>query len=437
MFSSGDRASWLNAVATIIMDGGASPPSIGYLFIAVPPTIVTRENDGHVTAAAALGEQARKDFQAGWRIIIEEMLTLLREQGYVGGGDQALTWIKPVDGSWRIAMPDGAQITVFGQRERRLSRDRAVVGERDEVDGSRTPGPPSSFETGRMHPLELDVIGPRGGREQMKFELHPFALAIPPMTEAERETLRASIARDGVKVPLVSYQKKILDGRHRAYFASVLHKPVEIKEFTGTEEAAKRHVAILNLHRRHLSTALQALVAHNLFGEESKIEARKAQIRGPSLGGKTGGRGRNSLPGKIRESYQDKHEREWQGIAAQKAKEVGLQTSPDAIKAMETVALAPQTKAAVERGEIKTISRAHKEALEELRQPATKLVQTADSLSINRRLGRMITEAQAILMDTDGEAPTGSLPEISGKLDQLEALVPKVRYTLRQRRIIS
>lgn len=429
MFTSGDRASWLNAVAAEIMDGGHPPPSIDYLLITVPPKIVTRENDGHVTAAAALGEQARKDYQAGWRIIINEMLTLLREQGFVGGSDQSLTWIKPVDGSWRIIMPDGAQIMVFGQRERRASRDRAVVGERNEVDGSRTPGPPSLFETGRMHPFELNVIGPRGGHEIKKFDMHPFALAIPPMTEAERETLRASIARDGVKMPIIIYQKKILDGRHRGYFASVLNKPVEIKEFTGTEEEAKRHVAILNLHRRHLSTALQALVAHNLFGEESKVEARVARIN-------TVGRP-PKLP-RISEAISTTNkEREWAGIAAQKAKEVGLQTTPDAIRVMETVALAPETKAKVERGEIKTVSSAHEKAIKELRQPATRLVQTVDPLSINRRLGRMVTEAQAILMDTEGEAPTGSLPEIKGKIEQLKVLLPKLDSALRRRNIYS
>src|SRR5262249_34477288 len=145
----------------VIMDGGQFPPSVDFLLIAVPPKIVTKENDGHVTAAAALGEDARKDYQAGWRIIIGEMLTLLREQGFVGGNDQALNWSKSLDGIWKVAMPDGPQITVFGQRERRMDRDRSVVGERDEETGASI-GPPSLFETGRMHPFELDVIGPRG-----------------------------------------------------------------------------------------------------------------------------------------------------------------------------------------------------------------------------------------------------------------------------------
>ena len=215
--------SWLNTVAASIMDGGANPPSIDRLNLLVPPLVVTAQNDGHVTAAAALGEKMRKDFRAGQRVIIDEMVGLLREQGFVGGNDQGLTWIKPLDGVWKVETPDGRRFEVFGQRERRMARDRSVVGERSEVDGSRV-GPPSLFESGRMHPLDILVESPRGKIAMQKFAMHPLALIIPPMTEREREGLRADIERNGVKVPIVIYQKKILDGRNRGYLASVLKK---------------------------------------------------------------------------------------------------------------------------------------------------------------------------------------------------------------------
>jgi hypothetical protein len=97
-----------------------------------------------------------------------------------------------------------------------------------------------------MHPLELQVIGPRGGITQQKFGIHPLATLMPSYTEAERESLRASIERDGVEVPIVIYQGKILDGRNRGYFASIFNKPVHITEFTGTEEQARRLVIKLN-----------------------------------------------------------------------------------------------------------------------------------------------------------------------------------------------
>ena len=181
-------------------------------------------------------------------------------------------------------------------------------------------------------------------------------------------------------------------------------------------------------HRRHLNTAQRALAAFNLFGEQAKIEAAKAKIQ-------TVGRP-NKLRGNFPSISQNRDDYKWQGIAAKKANEVGLNVKPDAIKAMATIALAPQAIATIERGEIKTITKAHEKALEELRRPPTKLPQTADSLSIDRRLGRCITDLTAIIRDTDGEAPIGSTFSISEKVDQIERLIAKVRYALRARNVI-
>jgi hypothetical protein len=122
------------------------------------------------------------------------------------------------------------------------------------------------------YPRELVVIGPRGGTSMQKFELHPFALAFPPLTKAECEMLRASIERDGVVVPILIYQGKILDGRNRAYFAEMFHKPVKIEVFEGTEEEARRLVATRNLHCRHLSPTQVQLVAGELSSDDETVE---------------------------------------------------------------------------------------------------------------------------------------------------------------------
>ena len=423
MKTSGDRAAWIQAVASAIMDGGSNPPSMNRLYDLIPSRVGTAVNDGHVTAGEVFGEKSRDDFRMGQRFIIDEVVTVLRERDIVAGDDSALVWTRPLDGVLQIEV-DTSVYLIRGQRERRLDADRHMLGERDETEIIKE----GRFESARSAPLELDVVGPRGGHELMKFTVHPIALAIPPMTEAERETLRTSIEKDGVKVPIVIFQKKILDGRNRGYFASILKRPVRIEEFTGTEEEAKRHVAILNLHRRHLNTAQRALAAFNLFGEQAKIEAAKAKIQ-------TVGRP-NKLRGNFPSISQNRDDYKWQGIAAKKANEVGLNVKPDAIKAMATIALAPQAIATIERGEIKTITKAHEKALEELRRPPTKLPQTADSLSIDRRLGRCITDLTAIIRDTDGEAPIGSTFSISEKLDQIERLIAKVRYALRARNVI-
>ena len=423
MKTSGDRAAWIQAVASAIMDGGSNPPSMNRLYDLIPSRVGTAVNDGHVTAGEVFGEKSRDDFRMGQRFIIDEVVTVLRERDIVAGDDSALVWTRPLDGVLQIEV-DTSVYLIRGQRERRLDADRHMLGERDETEIIKE----GRFESARSAPLELEVVGPRGGHELMKFTVHPIALAIPPMTEAERETLRTSREKDGVKVPIVIFQKKILDGRNRGYFASILKRPVRIEEFTGTEEEAKRHVAILNLHRGHLNTAQRALAAFNLFGEQAKIEAAKAKIQ-------TVGRP-NKLRGNFPSISQNRDDYKWQGIAAKKANEVGLNVKPDAIKAMATIALAPQAIATIERGEIKTITKAHEKALEELRRPPTKLPQTADSLSIDRRLGRCITDLTAIIRDTDGEAPIGSTFSISEKVDQIERLIAKVRYALRARNVI-
>jgi hypothetical protein len=433
MHTSGDRRSWLQAVASKIMDGGESPPSMERLNLVVPPEVVTRMNDGYVTAAAALGETARQDYRAGWRIIIQEMIALLREQGFVGGDDQALTWMKPLDGEWKVAMPGEDRqliVLVLGQRELRMSRDRMIIGERSEGKNSRI-GVPSLFESGRMHPFELQVVGPRGGTTQQSFELHPLAMAIPPMTEAEREVLRASVERDGVKVPIVIYQKKILDGRNRSYFASAFKKPVRIEEFEGTEEEARRHVAILNLHRRHLTTAQRYLAADNLFGRQAEKEAAEA----------VGGRPRKDEqkpPLKTAEVFKLDRSGESHERAAKLAAEAGIPNiSPAGMRAIKEVREAPETRAKIERGEIATVAEATAAARAEKKLPASPRTEGVEVISINKRLGRCVELLNTIL--TDCNLPAGAAPgsQISLRLIQIESLVGQVREALRARKIIS
>ena len=205
MKSSGARALWLSAIASMIQDGGNKPPSLDSLCLAIPTMVgSTSINDGHMTAAAAFGEDRRDDCKAGQRFIIEEMLWFLRDQGLVS---DKLKWQADRDGTWQIKNDEGVVFTIFGQKERRLSKDRSLVGERDEETGALI-GAPGILAIGRAQPFEVDVIGSRGAIHRQGFQVHPLALAIPPMTEREREALRDSIARDGVKIPLVLYEKK-------------------------------------------------------------------------------------------------------------------------------------------------------------------------------------------------------------------------------------
>jgi hypothetical protein len=130
-----------------------------------------------------------------------------------------------------------------------------------------TPAAPAPNDE-QARPFELsevfnvDVVGPRGGVTRRSFQPHPLAMAIPPMTKREREALCTSIAELGVLVPPVIYQDKVLDGRERLYCAASVGKPVRIEEFKGTEDEARRYLAVLNniCGGRHLTPAQCARV---------------------------------------------------------------------------------------------------------------------------------------------------------------------------------
>jgi hypothetical protein len=422
--TSGNRVGWLTAIANEIMDGGEHPPSIDRIDLLISSHINTGINDGHVTAAIVYGEDRRADYRAGQRYIITEMVAVLREQGFVNGDDQALRWIKPLDGTWQVMLED-RPFTIRGQLERRLGHERNILGERDEKTGSITSE--GMLLLGKHHPFEVEVIGPRGGTTRQSLQVHPFALAIPPMTEAERQVLRASIDRDGVKMPLVIFQKKVLDGRNRLYWASVLKKPVHIIEFTGTEEEAKREVLILNIHRRQLTRIQLAVVALQLFGQESRQEAAKAQEEG----GFAGGRPSQNLPLKSEEGKKQKSAGEWDEIAARKARAAGmLNVTGNAIRLAEEVISAPNTMGKVDSGKIKQISEAVKQAKEEKGQPRPQSLQV-DQKSAGRLLGYCIEHLKRVM---SANTPAGELvDQLTWRLDEIERLVPEVRQAFRNR----
>lgn len=430
MKTSGARDLWLDMVASAIMDSGSHPLSMSRLVLMIPSRVgATAINDGHVTAAIVFGEERRKDYKAGQCFIIEEMVQLLIDHNLViKNSDETYRWIGEFDGEWKLNV-DGRTMVVYGQRERRLAHDQHMLGERDEETGA-TIGQEGIFACGESAPFDLIVQGPRGGQETLKATVHPLALTIPPMTEAERESLRASIARDGVRVPLVIYQKKILDGRNRGYFASVLKKPVKIEEFTGTEEEAKRYVAILNLHRRHLNETQRSAIAFRMFGEETKKEAAMAR------------KANEGRPGKLEVKKPpvsgSRQERKWHEIAARKAKEIGINVSPNAIRMAATIVKAPKTSAAVERGEIKMTAVAYEKALEELGLPVPDKKETVYQRSINNRLGLCVGQMQAILKELDETEPlVGQKLSIVDKLDCIEQLTPRIRNALRRHNIDS
>jgi hypothetical protein len=431
MKATGARVLWLTEIADAIMDGGASPPSFSRLCLTVPGRITTAVNDGHNTAAAAFGEARRDDYLAGQKVIVEEMLQVLREQGFINGDNEALRWLMPVDGTWTCRLAGNA-VTLRGQAERRRDRDRGMLGERLEDNReqiSLVGGLPGRFAAGTAPPIELDLVGPRGGIERVKLEVHPLAMKIPPMTQAERETLRASIARDGVKIPIVLFQKKILDGRNRGFLAAQLGKPVKFEEFKGSEEEAARFVITVNIARRHLNVLQQALYVRELFEPAARQKAtqrRQAKVGRPK-----------KLPPNLGGNFptSDK-ENEWPAIASEDAAKAGLDIPATAFRAAAELQGAPKALAEVAAGNVTSAHEARRRAAEEKGQELDR--SELSVRSVNKRLGLCITQLNAILADC--QMPLGAIGDfdaIEDRLRTIHRLASEVEDGLKRNRVIG
>jgi DNA modification methylase len=95
-------------------------------------------------------------------------------------------------------------------------------------------------------------------------EFHPLAGAIPEMSEDEYRELVDSISRNGLREPIVLFEGKILDGRHRWRACRELGLSTTCRPFEGSLREAIELVADVNLCRRHLEPGQRALAAIEL-----------------------------------------------------------------------------------------------------------------------------------------------------------------------------
>jgi ParB-like chromosome segregation protein Spo0J len=103
-------------------------------------------------------------------------------------------------------------------------------------------------------------------------EFHPVANLFPPMSDKAYQALKASIAARGLDDPIVMYQGKLIDGRHRLRACSELGIAPRFIEWDG-KGTLLEFVLAQNLHRRHLKEAQRAMVAARIkpqFEEEAR-----------------------------------------------------------------------------------------------------------------------------------------------------------------------
>jgi ParB-like chromosome segregation protein Spo0J len=104
-------------------------------------------------------------------------------------------------------------------------------------------------------------------------DLHPFCEIIPPCTEAQFKELKEDIKKNGLQVPIKTFETKILDGRNRYEVCVELENeghPVEFKRelFLGGAKEALAYVISANVKRRHLSASQRALIVARLVSSK-------------------------------------------------------------------------------------------------------------------------------------------------------------------------
>jgi ParB family chromosome partitioning protein len=97
-----------------------------------------------------------------------------------------------------------------------------------------------------------------------KLTLHPLCEIIPPCTDKEFEELKEDIDKNGLQVPIKTFEAKILDGRSRYKACTELGKEPKTEIFAGTSNDALAYVIGMNVKRRHLSASQRALIVARL-----------------------------------------------------------------------------------------------------------------------------------------------------------------------------
>jgi protein gp37 len=98
-----------------------------------------------------------------------------------------------------------------------------------------------------------------------EYQRHPLSEIFPMMTDMEFAELRADIAANGLRHPILLFENKVLDGWHRYTACQQTGAELRYADFDGDEEQATRAVISDNLARRQLNTSQRALIAARLL----------------------------------------------------------------------------------------------------------------------------------------------------------------------------
>jgi hypothetical protein len=91
---------------------------------------------------------------------------------------------------------------------------------------------------------------------------HPIADLFPTMSDGDLTELAEDIKRNGLLDPIITFEDKILDGRHRFKACRVAGVDPVFQPFEGEDPVA--YVVSKNLHRRHLTASQRAVIANEM-----------------------------------------------------------------------------------------------------------------------------------------------------------------------------
>src|SRR4249919_1102521 len=83
--------------------------------------------------------------------------------------------------------------------------------------------------------------------------IHPLADMFPPMGDAEFRELAADIKQHGLRERIVTFEDKVIDGRHRARACAEVGVRPEYHPFQGEAKDVVDFIVSANMRRRHLT----------------------------------------------------------------------------------------------------------------------------------------------------------------------------------------
>jgi ParB-like chromosome segregation protein Spo0J len=105
-------------------------------------------------------------------------------------------------------------------------------------------------------------VAKKPGTRSAMIPAHPLADLFPVMSFKDLEALAEDIKRNGQHDPIITFEGKLLDGRHRFQAGQMAGVEPCFEEFTGTDPVA--FVLSANLYRRHLTTSQRAVIANQM-----------------------------------------------------------------------------------------------------------------------------------------------------------------------------